>query len=206
MTHQDISGLRFLSQYCSWFSGASQANSSTLLCFTIATWHLASLCSEDIAGNKSQYVPRARNTRWESEERYQDWFGGRVPHLAASKMSSDDPTFWDSHPFVIPLSLWSYYGSSDFFLINRMGASIRMLILRLVYENSHLSYSLSLAHLACYIRRSKVPYRKPMWQGTEANSPTSIEELNPANHPVSELGSGASPLLATRYRQRYQRW
>lgn len=27
-----------------------------------------------------------------------------------------------------------------------------------------------------------------MWQGTETNRLTTLEELNPASHPVSELG------------------
>ena len=36
-----------------------------------------------------------------------------------------------------------------------------MFTARLVYENSHLSHSLSLDLLTCYIRRTKMPYGEP---------------------------------------------
>lgn len=78
-----------------------------------------------------------------------------------------------------------------------------MLTLRLVYKRLHCSHFLWLFLLATS-DKATCPMGSPMWQGTEADGPTTLEKLNLAKHYVSELGSRISPILTTRYRHQYQ--
>lgn len=118
--------------------------------------------------------------------------------MTASSVAHNDPTFWDPHPWVISSLSEGRLDLVTFFQHTECGTDIRVLILRSVYKRP--SFSLSFSGPSHWLHHRK---QVALWRascGKEQKNQTTLEELNPADHHVSELGSGISPALTRRYR------